>query len=81
MAVGSAAINLFLVIGMCNLLIPLGEMRRIKRVSVFLVNAGWSLFSYCWIFIILKVSSPGIVEIWVNQRRYDDVKRSISVEN
>ena len=63
-AVGSAAINLFVVIGLCNLFIPRGEMRRIKRVSVFLTNAIWSLFSYCWLFIIVQVSSPGVVEVW-----------------
>ena len=44
-AVGSAAINLFLVVGICNLSLPRGQVRRIKRVSVFLVNAIWSLFS------------------------------------
>jgi solute carrier family 8 (sodium/calcium exchanger) len=63
-AVGSAAINLFLVVGICNLSLPRGEVRRIKRVSVFLVNAIWSLFSFCWLFIILKWSSPGVVETW-----------------
>ena len=63
-AVGSAAINLFLVVGICNLSLPRGQVRRIKRVSVFLVNAIWSLFSFCWLFIILKWSSPGVVETW-----------------
>lgn len=31
---------------------------------VFLVTASWSVFAYVWLYFIISVSSPGIVEIW-----------------
>lgn len=62
--VGSAAFNLFVIIGVCNWVIPEGEVRKIKRVSVFLVTATWSIFAYLWLYLITSVISPGIIEVW-----------------
>ncbi|KAL3317864.1 Sodium/calcium exchanger 3, partial [Cichlidogyrus casuarinus] len=49
--VGSAAFNLFIIIGLCILVIPENEVRRIKHISVFFITAT---------FII----SPMEIEVW-----------------
>ena len=62
--VGSAAFNLFMIIGLCIYVIPDGEVRKIKHLRVFLVTATWSVFAYIWLYIILGPISYGIVEPW-----------------
>lgn len=62
--VGSAAYNLFVIIAICVLVIPNGEVRKIKHLRVFFVTATWSVFAYVWLFLILDVISPNIVDIW-----------------
>lgn len=62
--VGSAAYNLFVIIAICILVIPNGEVRRIKHLRVFFVTSTWSVFAYIWLYIILDYSSPGVVEVW-----------------
>ncbi|KAL6424459.1 hypothetical protein ACFW04_009901 [Cataglyphis niger] len=62
--VGSAAYNLFVIISLCVFVIPNGETRKIKHLRVFFVTATWSIFAYVWLYIILAVSSPGVLEIW-----------------
>ncbi|XP_044263437.1 sodium/calcium exchanger 3 isoform X1 [Tribolium madens] len=62
--VGSAAYNLFVIIALCVSVIPDGEVRKIKHLSVFFVTAIWSVFAYVWLYMILALFSPGIVEIW-----------------
>uniref|UniRef100_A0A3Q3BE90 Calx-beta domain-containing protein n=1 Tax=Kryptolebias marmoratus TaxID=37003 RepID=A0A3Q3BE90_KRYMA len=62
--VGSAAFNLFVIIGLCVWVIPEGESRKIKHLRVFFITAFWSIFAYIWLYIILAVISPGIVEVW-----------------
>lgn len=62
--VGSAAFNLFVIIGVCNWAIPNGQVRRIKRVSVFVVTTIWSIFAYLWLYLITSAVSPGVVELW-----------------
>lgn len=62
--VGSAAYNLFVIIALCMVLIPKGELRRIKHLRVFIVTAIFSVFAYIWLWIILSVISPGIIEVW-----------------
>lgn len=62
--VGSAAYNLFVIIAICVAVIPDGEVRKIKHLSVFFVTATWSVFAYVWLYLILEIFSPGIVEIW-----------------
>jgi solute carrier family 8 (sodium/calcium exchanger) len=62
--VGSAAYNLFVIIAICVLVIPKGEVRKIKHLRVFFVTATWSVFAYIWLYLILDVISPNIVEIW-----------------
>ena len=62
--VGSAAFNLFMIIGLCVYVIPEGQVRKIKHLRVFFVTATWSIFAYVWLYIILSVISVGVVEVW-----------------
>ncbi|KAE9556748.1 hypothetical protein FO519_000154 [Halicephalobus sp. NKZ332] len=62
--VGSAAYNLFVIIGICILIIPNGEVRRVLRNDVFWVTAVWSIFAYIWLYLILGFFSPNVVEAW-----------------
>ncbi|XP_038827576.1 sodium/calcium exchanger 1a isoform X7 [Salvelinus namaycush] len=62
--VGSAAFNMFVIIGFCVSVIPDGEHRKVKHLRVFFVTATWSIFAYTWLYLILAVISPGIVQVW-----------------
>ncbi|XP_061737148.1 sodium/calcium exchanger 1-like isoform X2 [Nerophis ophidion] len=62
--VGSAAFNMFVIIGLCVYVIPDGQTRRVKHLRVFFVTAAWSVFAYTWLYLILAVFSPGVVQIW-----------------
>lgn len=62
--VGSAAYNLFVIIAICVLVIPNGEVRKIKHLRVFFVTSTWSVFAYVWLYIILAVISPAVVDVW-----------------
>uniref|UniRef100_UPI00398E69E5 sodium/calcium exchanger 1-like isoform X2 n=1 Tax=Pristiophorus japonicus TaxID=55135 RepID=UPI00398E69E5 len=62
--VGSAAFNTFVIIAICVYVVPDGEIRRIKHLRVFFVTAAWSIFAYAWLYLILAVISPGVVELW-----------------
>jgi len=62
--VGSAAFNLFMIIGLCMYVIPDDEVRKIKHLRVFFVTATWSVFAYIWLYLILGVISYGKVEVW-----------------
>ena len=62
--VGSAAFNLFMIIGLCMYVIPDDEVRKIKHLRVFIVTATWSVFAYVWLYVILGVFSYGVVEVW-----------------
>lgn len=62
--VGSAAFNLFVIIAVCIMAIPNGEIRRVQHNGVFWVTVCWSTFAYVWLYLILSVFSPGVVEVW-----------------
>ncbi|CAL8390736.1 unnamed protein product [Arctogadus glacialis] len=62
--VGSAAFNMFVIIGICVYVVPDGETRKVKHLRVFFVTASWSIFAYIWLYLILAVISPGVVQIW-----------------
>ncbi|KAL1270934.1 hypothetical protein QQF64_029950, partial [Cirrhinus molitorella] len=62
--VGSAAFNMFVIIGICVYVVPEGERRKVKHLRVFFVTAAWSMFAYIWLYLILSVFSPGEVEVW-----------------
>ncbi|XP_039971110.1 sodium/calcium exchanger 3-like [Bactrocera tryoni] len=62
--VGSAAYNLFVIIGICIVVIPKGQVRRIQHFRVFVVTASWSVFAYVWMCIITKYVTPNVIDIW-----------------
>jgi len=62
--VGSAAFNLFMIIGLCMYVIPDDEVRKIKHLRVFIITATWSVFAYVWLYLILGVFSEGKIESW-----------------
>ncbi|XP_052386058.1 sodium/calcium exchanger 1 isoform X1 [Carassius gibelio] len=62
--VGSAAFNMFVIIGICVYVVPDGEHRKVKHLRVFFVTATWSIFAYLWLYLILAVISPGVVQLW-----------------
>ncbi|XP_058239682.1 sodium/calcium exchanger 2a isoform X2 [Hemibagrus wyckioides] len=62
--VGSAAFNMLVIIAICVFVIPDGEVRKIKHLRVFFITAFWSIFAYIWLYLILSVISPGIVQVW-----------------
>ncbi|XP_023142387.2 sodium/calcium exchanger 3 isoform X3 [Amphiprion ocellaris] len=62
--VGSAAFNMFVIIGLCVSVIPQGEVRKVKHLRVFFITAGWSIFAYIWLYMILAVFSPNEVQVW-----------------
>ncbi|KAM4590495.1 sodium/calcium exchanger 2b isoform 1-T1 [Fundulus diaphanus] len=62
--VGSAAFNMFVIIGICVWTIPKDQSRKIKHLRVFFITAFWSIFAYIWLFLILSVISPSVVEVW-----------------
>ncbi|XP_067091820.1 sodium/calcium exchanger 1-like [Osmerus mordax] len=62
--VGSAAFNMFVIIGICVYVVPDGEHRKVKHLRVFFVTATWSIFAYIWLYMILAVISPGVVQVW-----------------
>ncbi|XP_016983743.1 sodium/calcium exchanger 3 isoform X4 [Drosophila rhopaloa] len=62
--VGSAAYNLFMIIAVCMIWIPAGEVRRIRHLRVFFVTALFSIFAYVWLWLILSVFTPGVIQVW-----------------
>merc|ERR1711902_112261 len=62
--VGSAAFNLFMIIGLCMYVIPDDEVRKIKHLRVIIITATWSVFAYVWLYIILGAISYGEVHTW-----------------
>lgn len=56
---------MFVIIGVCVSVIPDGESRKIKHLRVFFITSFWSIFAYIWLYLILAVISPGIVEVCV----------------
>jgi len=62
--VGSAAFNLFIIIAVCIVSIPNGEVRTIKERGVFYVTAVFSVVAYLWLVFIVSLVSPDVVELW-----------------
>lgn len=62
--VGSAAFNMFVIIGICVWSVPSTENRKIKHLRVFFVTMTWSVFAYIWLYLILTLFSPGVIDVW-----------------
>eukprot|EP00929_Paragymnodinium_shiwhaense_P119134 TRINITY_DN91009_c0_g1_i1.p1 TRINITY_DN91009_c0_g1~~TRINITY_DN91009_c0_g1_i1.p1 ORF type:complete len:691 (-),score=172.20 TRINITY_DN91009_c0_g1_i1:99-2171(-) len=62
--VGSAAFNLFVIVGVCVATIPSPETRQIKATGAYAITSGFSLLIYLWVFLTLQYISPNVIEIW-----------------
>ncbi|XP_062892522.1 sodium/calcium exchanger 1-like isoform X2 [Mobula hypostoma] len=62
--VGSAAFNMLVIVAICVSAVPAGQHRRIRHLPVFFTTAFWSVFAYVWLYLMLAVLSPGVVEVW-----------------
>jgi len=62
--VGSAAFNLFMITAVCVSVLPEGEVRRIRHLRVFAFTASCSVLAYVWMYMMLKVVSPGVIDVW-----------------
>ncbi|VDM47119.1 unnamed protein product [Toxocara canis] len=62
--VGSAAFNLFIIIAICIYAVPSSEKRIVQHSGVFWVTVIWSTFAYIWLYLIISVFSPGVIQVW-----------------
>lgn len=53
-----------MIIAICVSAVPSPQVRRQKHLDVFFVTATWSVFAYIWLYVILSVISPGVIEVW-----------------
>ncbi|XP_052131928.1 sodium/calcium exchanger 1-like [Frankliniella occidentalis] len=61
--VGSAAFNLLVITAICMCGVA-GETKRVARIKVFVVTSLFGFLAYIWLLVVLKVVSPGEVELW-----------------
>jgi len=62
--VGSASFNLFMIVGLCIMVIPSTESRQVRQTQVFAVTTVFMFFAYLWLVMTISVSTPGVVDIW-----------------
>lgn len=62
--VGSASFNLLVITAVCIYVIPEGENRRIKEINVFAVTSFFAVFAYIWLYLVIEVITPTVVDIW-----------------
>ncbi|CAF1394421.1 unnamed protein product [Didymodactylos carnosus] len=62
--VGSAAFNLLVISAICIMAIPSPDTRRIRLYSVFMVTSFFGFFAYIWLFLVLSIISPDVVDLW-----------------
>jgi len=62
--IGSASFNLLVICAVCIMSVPSKTVKKIGQFGVFIITSIWSLFAYFWLLIVLKWSSPNIVEVW-----------------
>lgn len=62
--VGSAAFNLLVIVAVCILSVPSPQLRLIKDTGVYHCTILFQSFAYIWLYIIVSVISPEIIDIW-----------------
>ena len=62
--VGSASFNLLVISAVCIIAVKPGGHRTIDDVPVFVVTASSSVFAYVWMYFVLRVASPNVIEMW-----------------
>ncbi|CAA94387.2 Calx-beta domain-containing protein [Caenorhabditis elegans] len=61
--VGSAAFNLFCISAICVFAVGT-QTKRIELYRVFVVTAFFGTFAYIWVFLVLIVITPNVVDVW-----------------
>lgn len=61
---GSASYNLLMISAICIVAPKLPETKKVSQFTVFLLTSGWSIWAYVWMLLVVKVISPGEIEIW-----------------
>ena len=61
--VGSAAFNLLAISSVCVMAIDKGDVRRIADYGVFVITATFSIWAYRWMYIVMKVTSPKVIDL------------------
>jgi Ca2+/Na+ antiporter len=64
MMVGASAFNVFIIISYCVIAVPIGEIRKIEKLTVLFVTFLWMIFAYIWLCLVIIVISPGVIELW-----------------
>lgn len=62
--IGSAAFNLLVITSICIVSVPQPSVKGIREFSVFLMTAGWSIWAYIWMLIVVKYITPGRISPW-----------------
>jgi len=62
--VGSAAFNLLVITAVCVSAIAAPEVRRIEHLEVFAVTSISSILAYVWLYLMLEVITPDIINLW-----------------
>lgn len=61
---GSASYNLLMISAICIVAPELPAIKRVSQFTVFLLTSGWSIWAYVWMLLVVKIISPGEIEIW-----------------
>jgi len=61
--VGSAAFNLLVISAVC--VIAIGDVpKQIDDMTVFGITCSFSILAYIWLFVIVSITSPNVIEVW-----------------
>lgn len=60
---GSAAFNLLLIAAVCNQSVEEGQAKAIKDLGVFVVTSAFSILAYAWVYVVVSVYTPNVVDI------------------
>ncbi|CAL1170264.1 unnamed protein product, partial [Cladocopium goreaui] len=61
---GSASFNLLVIVGLCIVVIPSNEIRRMKDMEVFVVTVVLMFFAYVWLAVIVVFITPEVIDLW-----------------
>lgn len=61
--VGTAAYNLLAISAVCTYALPRGAVRAVRNAGVFWLTAVWSILAYVWMFICLRIWTPGVITL------------------
>eukprot|EP00435_Cladocopium_sp_Y103_P074358 s17_g48.t1 len=61
---GSASFNLLVIVGLCIVVIPSNEIRRMKDMEVFVVTVVLMFFAYLWLAVIVVFITPEVIDLW-----------------